>query len=112
MRRHLITALLIVVIAMLLTIVMSAGGSAGGTLSTGRTVLVYSDSLFLSATFSSDTATIKTGGKTIVVEPKRLVVDGRAIAPLNEQVSNVQVRVKRGTITFVADGKPVRTSLP
>ena len=118
MTKHRIKTLLIVFaaiplvsIAVLLAVAMFAGGSAGGTLSTGRTVFTHSDSIFLSSTFSSDTATIKTGGKTIVVEPTRLVVDGTAVASLNKNVSNVQVRVERGAITFVADGKTVQTSL-
>lgn len=94
-----------------MTAALFAGGSAAGTLSTGRSVFTHSDSITLSSTFSSDTATIETAGKMIVVQPTRLIVDGTIVATINEDVSNVDVRVKRGSITFVADGKPVQTAL-
>lgn len=88
-----------------------AGGSAGGTLSTGRRVMAYSDSIYVSSTFSKDTVTIKTGGKTIVVQPTRLIVDGANVASLDEKTAAVQVWVNRGTITLVADGQPVLTRM-
>lgn len=84
-----------------------AGGSAGGTLSTGRSVMTYSDSLMLRSTFGNDTATIRTGGMTIVVKPTILEVDGVQVATIDNDVSNIEVRVKRGKVSFVADGKPV-----
>ncbi len=94
-----------------LTAVMLAGGSAGATLATGRSVFAHSDSLSLSSRFSSDTATIETAGRTIVVKPTRLMVDGTTVATINENVSNVEIRIKRGVITFLADGQPVHSAL-
>ncbi|MBI1323203.1 hypothetical protein GC170_08445 [bacterium] len=88
-----------------------AGGSAGGTLSTGRSVMTYSDSLNLNSTFSHDTATIRTAGMTIIVKPTNLEVDGAEVATIGNDVSNIEVRVKRGKVTFVADGEPVATKL-
>ena len=90
---------------------MFAGGSAGGTLSTGRSVFTHSDSVALSSTVSQDTATIETAGKTIVVEPTRLIVDGTIVATIKEHVSNVEVVVRRGAVTFVADGMSVQIAL-
>ncbi len=84
------------------------GGSAAGSLANGRIVETYSDSLFLSSRFSTDTATIRTAGKTIVVEPTRLIVDGELIANIDKEVSKVEVRVERGVVTFVADGEHVQ----
>ena len=88
-----------------------AGGSAGGTLSTGRNVMAHSDSLSLSKVFSSDTATIETAGMTIVVQPSSLIVDGTTVAFIDKDVSDVQVKVKQGLVTFEADGKPVQTAV-
>lgn len=90
---------------------MFAGGSAGGTLPSGRSVMTHSDSISLSSTFSSDTATIETAGKKILVQPTSLIVDGVTVANIDKDVADVQVRVNRGVITFVADGTPVQTSL-
>jgi len=101
----------LLVLVVLLAIEMFAGGSAHGTLSTGRSISTYTDSMFLSARFASDTATIKTAGKTIIVEPTELSIDGTIVANINEGVSKVEVRAMQGTITFVADGKSVQTVL-
>ena len=90
---------------------MIACGSAGGTLSSGRSVMTYSDSVSLSSTFSSDTATIETSGKKILVQPTSLIVDGTIVANIDNDVVDVHVNVKRGVVTFVADGIPVETLL-
>lgn len=95
----------------LLVAAMLAGGSAGGTLASGRSVMTHSDSISLSSTFTSDTATIETARKKILVQPTSLVVDGVVVATIDKDVAEVQVRVKRGVITFVADGATVATSL-
>jgi len=98
-------------ITTLITAVILAGSSSGGRLQSGRNVLTNSDSIYCWTTFSSDAATIKTGRKEIIVQPASLIVDGVTVASIDKNVSFVQVRVKRGAVTFVADGKPVQTSL-
>lgn len=107
-------AFLIVVILLLLAGIpasqMVSGGSAGGTLASDRSVVTHSDSFSLSSTFTSDTATIETAGKKIVVQPTSLVVDGVVVATIDADVSEVQVRVKQGVVTFEADGTRVVTS--
>jgi len=66
-----------------------------------------SDSVNLSAQFGKDTAEIETAGKTILVQPTALVVDGVKVADIDKGVADVHVDVKRGVVSFVADGKPV-----
>jgi hypothetical protein len=61
----------------------------------------------LSAQFGKDTAEILTAGKTILVQPTALVVDGVKVADIDKDVADVRVDVKRGVVSFVADGKPV-----
>ncbi len=73
--------------------------------------MTHSDSMTLSLTCASDTATIKTAEKTIVIEPTAIFVDGVVVANIDNGVADVQVRVKRGAVTFVADGMPVETSV-
>ena len=107
----LLIAIPLLAITILLAIVIFAGGSAGGTLASGRSVMTHSDSISLSSTLSSDTATIETAGKKILVQPTLLIVDGMIVANIDKDVADVQVRVKRGVVTFVADGTPVETSL-
>lgn len=94
-------------LAVLIALSLFAGGSASGTLSTGRTVTAHSDSLYLFSECSSDTATIKTAGKTIVVRPRSLLVDGQAVGSIDVRVQSVDVTVKDGAITVIADGMPV-----
>lgn len=91
---------------------MLAGGSAGGTLQSGRSVLTYSDSIYLSSKTTKDTATIQTARKTIQVKPTTLIVDGLTVATIDEKVADVRVHVKRGNVTFMADGTPVEPSRP
>lgn len=105
-----IVATPLLILVALLAIGMFGGGSAHGTLPTGRRINAYSNAMSLSSTFGFDTATIKTGGKTIVVKPTRLIVDGTVVASINEHVTDIEVRVKRGGIAFVADGKLVPTA--
>lgn len=115
MSRRLIKSLLIAVpflaITALIAFVVLSGSSAGGSLRSGRSVVANSDSIYCWCTFASDTATIKTGRKEIVVQPTSLVVDGVVVAGIDEDVAHVQVQVKRGVVTFVADGTHVQTSL-
>ena len=118
MTRRWLTALCPIVVAIPVLAVISfitlesfSGGAAGGTLATGRSVMTYSDSLFLSSELRGDTATIKTGGKTIIVKPTALFVDGSSVATIDEKVSDVEVRVKDGTIRFLADGEMVTPTM-
>lgn len=84
-----------------------SGSSAMGTLSSGRSVEIKSDSHSITARFNKDTATIHTSGKTIIVGPTNISIDSIDVATIDEQARRVQVDVKNGTATFLADGKPV-----
>ena len=116
-KRLLIGSCLFVVFLTILTMLcfvvpaMFSGGSAGGTLASGRSVMTHSDSMFLSSDLRGDTATIKTSGKIIVIEPTTLLVDNAYVATIDEKVSDITVNVKNGTVTFVADGKTVTTAM-
>ena len=82
-------------------------GACHGRLASGRAVNASSDAVNLSAQFGKDTAEIETAGKTILVQPTALVVDGVKVADIDKGVADVHVDVKRGVVSFVADGKPV-----
>jgi len=73
--------------------------------------MTRSDSIHLTSAFSRDTATIKTGGHTIVVGPSVLLLDGAKIGTIEESTKSVEVTMEDGTITFIADGKPVPTAM-
>jgi hypothetical protein len=90
---------------------MGAGGSAGGTLPSGRTIMAHSDSIYLSTAMGGDTGTIKTSGKTIVVRPTTIEIDGNRVAAIDQTARKIEIHVKRGNINFLADGQPVNTSL-
>ena len=101
-----------VVVVGLIAATLFAGlpSSAGGTLDSGRSIKTTSDSWYLSLGTSGDTATIQTSGRTIVVSKSAISVDGTNVADIDEKAANVEVNVKRGVITFVADGSPVATT--
>ena len=106
-----IVAIPMVAVVSLLAIALFSGGSAGGTLATGRSVMTYSDSMFLSSEFRDDTATIKTDGKMIVVKPTALLVDGVNVATIDAKVADVKIRVKDGTVDLFADGRKVASTI-
>ena len=114
MARLLIKTVLIAVpllaITMLIAIVVIPGSSAGGPLRSGRAIVAKSDSIYCWCTFASNTATINTGRKEIVVQPTALLVDGVAVADIDEDVAFVQVQGKRGLVTFVADSATLQTT--
>lgn len=105
-------SILVIVITLLVLLFLKAvsGGSAGGTLSSGRTVLAYSDSIYITTQFSPDTATIQTAGKTIVIGPTKILIDEKEAATIKETAKLVQVTIKKGTVTILADGQPVNTN--
>ena len=104
----------VIVVVGLFTWMLMAGlpASAGGTLGSGRSILVTSNSVYLATELGGDTATIKTAGRKIVVKPTELLVDGVHVGDVDTGAVKVEVIVKRGTIEFIADGKPVTTKLP
>lgn len=118
MLRRFLSALFLIVLAIPVVIVLSfllgwgPGSSAGGTLKTGRTVIAHSDSIYLTTMFDTDTATIKTAFKTIVIQPTGVVVNGANIASIDPKVSKVEVHVDSGAIRVVADGQTVTPSVP
>lgn len=89
-------------------LVMFADGSTSGVLSTGRTVTVFADAIYLSTELSGDTATVTANRRKIVVRPSSLVVDGVKVGDIDDAVRTVEVRVKAGAITFLADGQAVK----
>lgn len=76
-----------------------------GTLSSGWSVFIKSDSHSITPRFNKDTATIHTSGNTIIVRPTSISIDSINVATIDEQVKRVQVDVKNGTATFLTDGK-------
>lgn len=102
-------AALAMISASFLLMAALSGGSAGGRLATGRMITANSDSIYISSQFQGDTATIKTSGKTIVVAPSNIQIDGVTVATLDAAVADVRIDVKHGTIKFLADGSPVST---
>lgn len=103
-------------VALLIAFVLIAGwcgllgGSVGGTLPSGRNVTAASDGFAIGMEYSQDTATIRTCGYTVVVAPARVTVDGQQLATLDPAMKNVDLSIKGGDVTVVADGKTVGTT--
>lgn len=103
---------LVCLVAGLIAMMKLVGSSAGGTLRSGRSIMVHSNSLSLSTALSKDTATIDTAGKTIVVMPTQLLIDGAVVAEIDEAVKNVTINVEDGDVSFVADDTAVPLNGP
>lgn len=84
--------------------------SCGGTLASGRSVEVTSDASSFKMANGPETSTIDLGGKSVIVEPTRLVVGGTEVARLDENAKTVRVVESRGAITVNADGKQIYDS--
>jgi hypothetical protein len=118
MKRFLIVTTLVIlilpaiVVVALFTWVLIAGvpASASGTLNSGRAIVVNSNSVYLSLGLDGDTATINTAGREIVVKPTELLVDGVHVGDVDTAAARVEIIVKRGSVDFIADGNPVKTS--
>ena len=82
--------------------------STAGTLQSGRKVVTETDSLFLSSTFSGDTAKITSGKQQIIVKPDSLIVNGVTVATIDPSVSELRVSIESGEVEFIADGEPVQ----
>ncbi|MCR9231187.1 MAG: hypothetical protein NXI29_09265 [bacterium] len=109
-RIRIFTGLLLMALAVGGAVMLAtAGGMSSGTLASGRSVTAQSDSWKLDATYSGDTATIKTAGFNIEVTPDRLNVDRQRIAFIDSRAKSVGVKVKANEIIFHADGKWVAT---
>ena len=85
--------------------------SAGTTLPSGRSVTTHSDSMYLSSSSTRDTATITSGTTKVVLSPTQLLIDDRPVATLNANAKNVDVTIKRGQVTLVADGQTIVTDV-
>ena len=91
---------IVFVVAWMLT---HAEGSAACTLASGRSISARSNHWSVSLVSSKDSATILTGGRTIVVAPSTLSVDGRVEAVIPKGTKAVDVRVQSGVVTFTAE---------
>jgi hypothetical protein len=83
------------------------GGAAEVTLPSGRSISAKSDTPSLRCDFQTDTATIIGGGRTIIVRPERLEVDGQHAADIAPEARDISVSLRRGQVHMVADGSPV-----
>ena len=91
----------------IVSVTMFPQGSAGATLSTGRSISASANHWYLMMENSADSATIRTAGRTIVVEPTRVLVDGRFVAPIAAAAKAIEVKITDGQVAFIADGRPV-----
>jgi hypothetical protein len=100
-------AIALLLVVGVLTLGALSGGSCGSVLATGRVVNAQSDSWYVTSSSSHDTATIQTAGRTIEVGPTDLRVDGQLVTTVDSSVKSVDVIVKGGAISFIADGRTV-----
>lgn len=101
----LFSLLLIGLVALIASAVMFSHSSVGATLANGRSVSADADSWYMGLETAADTATIRTAGRTIVVRPTTLHVDGRSVASIPATTKSVAITVQDGTVTFIADGE-------
>ena len=118
MKRFLIVSCLVILVLPAIVVVglfmwvLMAGvpASASGTLNSGRSILVNSNSVYLALGLDGDIATINTAGRELVVKPTELLVDGVHVGDVDLAASKVEIIVKRGSVDFIADGNAVKKS--
>jgi hypothetical protein len=86
-----------------------AGGSCSGTPSSGRTITVHADTFFMASEFAKDTATVTADRRVVVVRPDELKVDGVIVGAIDPAAMNVEVRLRAGVVSCLADGAVVKT---
>lgn len=97
----------------LAVVLLSIGGCAvrcSGTLANGRSVEATTDGLGVGGAFGKDTAMINFGAKKVVIEPERVVVEEKVVAPLDPAAKKIAVSSVRGEIVVTADEKVVYDS--
>jgi hypothetical protein len=101
--------LLLAAACLFITAMLYGESSAGAILASGRCVAASGNSWYLSLTTSGETATIQLAGRTIVVAPTSVQVDGRSVASLPATAKLVTVDVQDGEITLTADEQRIDT---
>lgn len=79
-------------------------GSCGGTTLNGRCVMAHSDTWYVECDIEGETAKITTPDNLVVVSSTSIDVDGRVRIPISPTITSVDVAVRGGTITVLADG--------
>lgn len=101
------TLLAIVIAFLVVSAIFFGHSSLGGTLPGGRSVSASANHWFMGMETNGDIATIRTAGRTIVVAPTALSVDGAPAASIPAETKSVTIRVENGEVDFVADGRRV-----
>ena len=94
-------------LAMLIWFAADFGGSCGGTMQSGRCVMAHPDAWYVNSSFDRDVATITTPDHLVVVSPTEIDVDGHTRILIEASTQTVDVHIRRGTVTLVADGKTI-----
>jgi hypothetical protein len=78
------------------------GGSGNSiTLATGRVISASADA---SIRNSEDTAEVRIGDTSVVIEPKRVLVNGQPVATLDPRMKEFAVMCEEQTLTITVDG--------
>jgi len=104
----LFSLLLIGLLFVIVSMVLFGESSAAGTLASGRSVSATGSGWYLSLNTTTDTATIRSPGRTIVVAPTTLQIDGKPVASIAATAKSVSVRIEGSEVAFTADGQPIR----
>lgn len=100
--------LLVVAIAFLvISAVFFGHSSVGGSLAGGRSVSASADCCYMGMETDADTATIRTAGRTIIVAPTTLRIDGLSVASIPATTKSVSISVENGEVEFLVDGRVV-----
>jgi hypothetical protein len=84
-----------------------AEGSTSCQLASGRQIVCAATGIYISLETHSDTAIIRTMSRTVTIAPTKLQVDGRTVVTIPATTKMVDVRIRQGNVTFVADGEAV-----
>lgn len=77
-----------------------------GTLPSGRKITVEAAGE-VNTSFEGSTAKVTANGRSIVIEPDNLEIDGQDIAEIPSDARHVEVIVRGTDVRFIVDGKPM-----
>jgi hypothetical protein len=81
--------------------------SCGATLANGRTINASADCCYIGVESTPDTATIRTFRKTVWVSPTELRVNDCTVEIIPANTKSLDVIIRDGEVSFIADGKPL-----
>jgi hypothetical protein len=89
------------------TLIWGTSTGVGATLPSGRSVTASTKSWFVGLETSGNTAIVRTSRRTVLIEPTKVVVDGRLFGSIPAGARAINVDMNSDEIVITADGAAI-----